>query len=197
MRNSTLSSIFALSPRGSLCLAVTLACVQALSASVRADDAAIQAKANDVRAAVVLNLAKFVTGPPERFLPDGDRFHIGVMGSPELIRAFEAIEGKTVGGKTIEISPLEGTPPSKYFQILYAGPEHDMAFMQWLKTCPNPHVLTICENPAPGDRNSIIVLSETSGHMALTVYRERAERAGLTVSSKLLKLSTVVDKDLP
>lgn len=161
----------------------------------RANDAAIVARANDVRAAVVLNIAKFVTGPPERFRPDDDRFHIGVMGTPELLEAFRAIDGKTVGGRTVAVSALKGTPSNEYFQVLYAGPTHGRAFMKWRQACPNPHVLTICENPASGDRNIMVVISETDGHLALTIFRKRAERAGLSVSSRLLELSTVIDKD--
>ena len=48
-----------------------------------ADALPIRADEYAVRAALILNLAKFVSGPPERFLPDDPNLHICIVGPPE------------------------------------------------------------------------------------------------------------------
>ncbi len=180
-----------------LCIAALLAAVYPLAAHSRDADA-IQADAYEVRAALILNLARFVTGPPERFSPLDEKFRIGMMGPPGLVRAFESIEGRIVGGRKVQIHTLASdSSPSLYYQVLYNGSNQNEVFRAQVERCPNPYVLTIGEGSPNVDTGNMISISEKDQHLALTIYRQRTKQAELAVSSHLLRLATVIDGEQP
>jgi hypothetical protein len=154
----------------------------------------LEADADMVKAALVLNLAKFVTGSPERFAPGDEFFHIGIMGSPHLIEAFDSIEGKTVGGRLVKVHSLKELSTVPFCQVMYSGPGHEKEFHRKVLASPNPQVLSICEGRIKRGNPCIVFITKKDQRLALSIYRGKAEAAGLRFSSRLLNLATVIEE---
>ncbi len=154
-----------------------------------------EADENSLRAALVLNISRFVTGPEAWTSGEDNFFHIGVFGSREVIDAFEPLSGKMVGGRTVKIHPLSKRPQTWAYHAIYVGPEPPKNTGNWLKKCTNPHVLLIIEPSKASDLRGIIQITRVDERFTLTVFRQRANRAGLSISAQLLRLASVVDEE--
>jgi hypothetical protein len=145
-----------------------------------------------VKAAFLVNFAKFVDWPSGRFPADGRPIVIGVIGSPEMAEALRQVAGREpVRGHPLEIRAV--TSPAAFDgQILYAGagarPE-EVAALGGRKG-----LLLVGELP-PAAAGTIIRFYLMDRTVRFEVSLAQARRAGLTLSSRLLKVARVVDQE--
>ena len=157
----------------------------------------VRAEAHDVTAALVLNLAKYVNGPSDWFVPEDPHYHIGVAGSPELLHAFKALEGKLVGGRPVKINPFSEKHDCERYQLIYFGGGREEKLGLRQKPSDRPSVLTVCGSNFHASHDCILAFSVEDGHMAITIYRDRADAAGLKISTQLLNLAHVIENGYP
>ena len=169
--------------RGALLLAVCAAWLAVLPAG--AQDVSGE---NSVKAAYLYNFTKFVEWPPAA-LP-GDRFRICVVGD----RAFsEAVEG-IVRGESAYGRPLARVEPqtvedARTCQILYVSrldPERGNRMLAAVRQLP---VLTVSDAPRFLDQGGAIRFVLVDGRMRFDIAVAATDRAGLRVSSKLLRVA--------
>lgn len=142
-----------------------------------------------IKAAFIYNFAKFVQWPPSAF-PEGNALLvIGVLEQDPLAEALDFLAGKTAQGKTIAVRKGRSLGDLKKCQIVVLSGSSSTS----LGSLVNLPILTISD----GARNfsslgGIINLITVEDHIKFEINLEAARRAGLTISSQLLKLAIII-----
>ena len=146
-----------------------------------------------IKAAFLYNFARFVEWPASA-LPDSARALIlGILGEdpfgPEIDRI---VEGKTVNGRRLEIRRLKDTDSLNGCHILFVSTSEGRRLPRILEALRLLPVLTVGDFESFAGRGGIIDFVLEENRIRFEINQEAAERAGLKISSKLLKLATLV-----
>ena len=109
----------------------------------------LRADEYEVRAAAVLNLAKFVTWPSTSFQSDLDPLVISVVGSRPLADVFQSINGKKVRGRRVRVLHARDASSQRNCHILYIEENHGVAPQVLQEDLFERHVLIVSERGAP------------------------------------------------
>ncbi|HKX28007.1 MAG TPA: YfiR family protein [Blastocatellia bacterium] len=146
-----------------------------------------------VKAAFIYNFAKFIEWPPGTFSSKEMPFILGVMGDEFISRTIEqAIQGKTVNGRQLQIKRLELGQELKICQVLYISSYEQRHLVQILESLRGSSTLTIGEMDRFIQQGGIINLVTEENRVLFEVNLEVAEQAQLKISSKLLVLARTV-----
>ena len=140
-----------------------------------------------VKAAYIYNFARFVEWPPTT--PAGP-VRIGVLGRGDLVSPLEEIvRGKSVGGRAIKVTPIGTAAEAECCEILLierSETKHEKEVAQALAGKP---VLTVSDDEN-GSRDGIMVVFQlVDESVRFQINQEAAARAGLKISSQLLKVA--------
>jgi YfiR/HmsC-like len=171
-------------PAALLGLALLLA---ALPAAVRAQVAASE---YDVKAAFLFNFTKFVEWPGSAFSDDRGALQLCVFGGNPFGKSLEAVAGEEVGGHRLGVRRVEDTGKLAGCHVLFIDPaESSDRTSQVLSSVRGEPVLTVGDNRGFLDRGGIINFVLEGTKVRFEINQEAAERAGLKISSKLLRLA--------
>jgi hypothetical protein len=151
-----------------------------------------------VKAGFLYNFAKFVTWPPETFNGSSQLFNICVSGGQQWDQALqETLKGKTVNERAVVIRSVRTDKEVKGCQVLFIS-EGDGARLQSLLTEAKPSgVLTVMDAGREGKRerrDAVIRFVMDANRVRFVIDVKAAERADLTISSKLLSLALEVQQ---
>jgi hypothetical protein len=152
-------------------------------------------QASQVKAAFLYNFAKFVEWPPGTFADDRAALTLGFFDEDPMAGALEALQGKVVQGRRLEVKRSRSIEEVKKCQIFFASAANKAGLPQILGALKNSPVLTVTDEvdnfaKLGGIINFIIV--EDKIHFEICV--ENARQAGLNISSQLLKLAKLINK---
>lgn len=174
-------------------LAVHLACL-ALSPLPGAQEISPDLE-HQVKAAFLYNFARFVEWPADTPAGEG-AFVIGILGPDDTSRALEAtVQGKSVGGKTIQVRPVKTQDEAARCHMLFVGSETPERLRPVLRAVRGSAVLTVGDSEAFAREGGIVNFVMQDHHVRFAVNTDAAERAGLKISSKLLQLAIIVRDD--
>jgi hypothetical protein len=145
---------------------------------------------DDIKAAFLFNFTKFVEWPAtDRTRP----FRICTVAEPAFGTAVErTIAGETAGGRPIE----HVTPPTpdaaRSCHMLFVGRVENDRLERWLAAVRGAPMLVVGESRAAWDRGAHINFVVDENRVKFDVNPDAASRAGLTVSSKLLRVARTV-----
>lgn len=161
-------------------LASTLACAEKTPGS---------AAEYEVKAAYLLNFARFVEWPGGAFESDVSEIRIGIMGPGPLDRQVElGMEERLVSGRPVRVMWLKGPEAVASCHIVFVphsavNPERILA-----ATAGKP-ILTVGESDSFAVRGGVIQLYLDDQVVHFEINRAAAERNGLKISSRLLSLA--------
>ena len=143
---------------------------------------------NDLRAAFILNFARFISWPGE--YPDNHApLVIGVWSDHDLAAALDrVVVGQTVRGRQLAVRTVKDPPGAGEVNILYVGSAGQRQLGQWLEENSNLPVLTISGDGEFCKAGGMIALYPEGHRMRFEINQESLQRAGLRASSKLLAL---------
>jgi hypothetical protein len=142
----------------------------------------------EVRAAFLYNFTKFISWPEEA-LPD-DHFRVCVIGDDELAAALDPlIAGETAHGRPILRVPMTTLDTVHRCQMLYLSAREGERGRRLLSTARAAHVLTVGEEAIFLDRGGAIRFLLEQNRVKFDISLPALERAGLTASSKLLRVA--------
>ena len=152
---------------------------------------------HQVKAAFLYNFARFVEWPPDKPAGEG-AFVIGVFAPDATSRALEAtVQGKSVGGRTIQVRPVKSQDEAAQCHMLFFGSETPERLRPMLKAVRGSAILTVGDSEAFAREGGIVHFVMQDHHVRFAVNTDAAERAGLKISSKLLQLAIIVRDDQP
>jgi hypothetical protein len=154
---------------------------------------AIAADDDRVRAAFVLNLAKYVEWPEETFASPDTPFVVGVIGDADFSELLARQLGeKTVRSRPFEIRTIHSAEEARGCQLVYGGRDQRQQSRAIALELRGASVLSVAEYDRFAHVGGMVAFELRQGKISFEINRSAAGRSGLKVSSKLLRLASAV-----
>lgn len=139
-----------------------------------------------VKASYIYNFIQFIEWPADVF---NGQFKICVLGADRFAAVLDALQGESVAGRTIRVARFDQphAAAAAHCHVVFIGRSADSA--EALQVLPSKGVLTVGEVPGFTAQGGVINLVERHGNIRFQVSVPAAQRAGLTISSRLLQLA--------
>lgn len=147
------------------------------------------AEENAVKAAFVYNFILFTEWPASA-LKAGETINLCVNAYSPVAPALAGYEGRTIRKsrlKVRQLNSLNDLPASCH--VVYLDQLDRQAWPQIRKRIDNSSILTISDSSEVGAEAAMIVLGTNNDRIVFDISARTAGRAGLTMSSKLLRLA--------
>ncbi len=170
--------------------------VLALTAAPERSAAAAQTRENDVKAAFLYNFTKFIEWPA---LPaDSGPFRICVLGDPVFARAVDRIiEGEAVQGHSMTRVEPQGPEDARACRILYIGRDERARGLRLAAALRTAPVLVVGDGDQIAVDGGAIGFVVENNRVRFDINLAAIQRAGLTISSKLLRIARRVNVGEP
>ncbi|MBI3788580.1 MAG: YfiR family protein [Ignavibacteriales bacterium] len=145
-----------------------------------------------VKAAFVNNFIKFVDWPDTAFTDNHSPLIISVLGDTPLTESLKTIEHVQVKGRRLSIRPIKTLQELGASHILFVSSSEKHRVNEILRFLDNMKILTISEIEGFCGGGGIINFTLVNNKVHFEINVEAAQKAGLTISSKLLRLATIV-----
>ena len=151
-----------------------------------------QAKASeqDLKAAIIINMAMFIEWPPQSGLP-GDRLNVCFLRNSLVAEALGNAEGRTVGNRTVRVSKAR-TDALRDCHVVYVSTADSMQMPEIIATLHNVPALIVGDSPDFFPRGTMLNLELSAGRIVFDVDLRSAQKAKLQFSSKALRLARQV-----
>lgn len=146
-----------------------------------------------VKAGFLYNFAKYVEWPGDAFPKADSPIAIGIVGAdPFGDEIDKALRSKTVRERTFAIHRFRDPAELKPCHILFIPRTEKSRVAEILKRAESWPVLTVGEDEGFAKAGGSVNILIENEKPRLEVNPEAADRAKLTINSKLLKLATIV-----
>jgi YfiR/HmsC-like len=147
----------------------------------------------EVKAAFLGNFIQFVKWPAKAFADAGSPFTICIVGSDSFGGALErAVAGQTVGGRKVAIKRSRRPDDLRSAQVVFVCKSERGRIGEILGGLQGANVLSVGESDDFARQGGVINFVMESDKVRFEVNTGAAQRAGLELSSKLLRLGKQV-----
>ena len=168
----------------SLCKSVTAAW---LALSALGAVAQTQAPEPDLKAAIITNMLLFVEWPA-RSLPPTDQLTICYQGAGPVAGALAQLDGKTVRNKQVKTLVVNSGNIAEC-QALYLSPGGVATLDKTISMVGSSPILIASDSPEYFQHGSMLNLELVGGRIVFDIDLRAAQKAGLQVSSKALRMA--------
>lgn len=155
---------------------------------VRADDTALEYK---VKAAFLLNFAKFTTWPDTSFSKDSPRIDICIAGPDPFGSSLGDLESKQIGGKPIRVHRIPSLTHPAHCHVLFISRSERLNYRAYVTSLPEG-VLTVSDIQGFAASGGIFEFITRNDRLSFKINNKMAKRQGLLISSSLLNLADKV-----
>lgn len=146
----------------------------------------------EVKAAMLFNFSKFVEWPAAK-LDRSPRFVVGVLGQDPMGQDLDRVlRDKSVAGKPVVVRRFERAEGTEACHILFVSAAESKKLPEIAASLEKGAVLTVGDSERFARSGGAVGFVIQDNRVRFEVNLSAAKRAGLTVSSKLLRLATVV-----
>lgn len=146
-----------------------------------------------VKAAYLYNFAKFVEWPATAAGSKDDSFYICVLGTDPFRNTLDiTVSGEKVNSHTVTVRRIIRPEDSASCRILFISQSEQDRLVRILASVSGLPVLTVSDIPKFVRHGGMIQFGVEENKVRFAVNLAVAERAGLTLSSELLKVATNV-----
>jgi len=150
-----------------------------------------------IKASFVYTVAKFVDWPASAFVSPTAPLTLGVIGDDKVSDAIAgALKGKRVHDRALVVRHLKDPIEAADCQILYVD-RGAATRPELLGQVQGPGILTVGEGGGFAQKGGILGLTLEQSLVQFEVNIAAAQRAGLVISSKILRLGRVVGDARP
>ena len=140
-----------------------------------------------VKIAVIVQLIQFVAWPPSSMPPDNGPLDLCVFGKDQWIPLLqEAAYGQLANGRPIKIQRIGKVPEALICHIVVVGGAVELDGVDALAKLP---ILTIRGDDGGRLEGAMVNITIESGRARFRLDQQRAEKAHIRFSSKLLQLA--------
>ncbi len=156
--------------------------------------AQFQASEAQVKSAYLFNFGKYVTWPP---IP-GNHFYICILGADTLGSSIDDVaSGEKVAGKTAEVRHIHSVQDAFGCQVVFIANSESAHLQSVLSALAKAPILTVSDIGDFTSRGGMIQLVVEGNRVRFLVNLQAAQKAGLNLSSELLKVAKAVLRDVP
>jgi hypothetical protein len=146
-----------------------------------------------VKAAFVLNFARYTQWPDDCFDSPTEPFKLCVLGNKTIELAFQTLNGKKIGSRTLHVRFLTKAKDANQCHILFLSEDIDRTtLLDTLAAVKDKPVLTIGETKTFINSGGVINLFNRKGRLYFEINKTAARQQQLKLSSRLLKLAIIV-----
>jgi len=150
-----------------------------------------------VKAAFVLNIARFVTWPADSPLQQSESMLLCLYRSNPMGQGIETIEGEKIDGRIVEVRRIKSLESSDFCNILLIASDELQTFISEVPPDFKRPMLTVTDLtdaylPVESRRGILIALIRNGTRIGFEVDLEQVRKAGFRMSSELLKLANIV-----
>jgi len=147
----------------------------------------------DLKAVFLYNFTTFVEWPKAAQPKPGQPLVIGILGRDPFGKVLDdVVAGEKVDGHPLEVRRYRAVDDAaREAHILYISPSEADRLPQILNALQTKPVLTVADSPRAGGAGAIISFV-TGARVQLQINPTAAQQAGLGISSKLLRVATLV-----
>jgi hypothetical protein len=143
-----------------------------------------------VKAAFIYNFAKFTTWPDSAFADPQAPVTLCIVGKHDFGNAFETVQGKSVGGRSVIVRYLTTFRNKDQCQVIYVAQSESSRLTRIVTASRTSHALTVSEIDGFADRCGMIrMVRDGADRIGFEINQKAAEEAGLKFSSRLLNLA--------
>ncbi|HWD19788.1 MAG TPA: YfiR family protein [Verrucomicrobiae bacterium] len=154
-------------------------------------------KENRIKAAFLFNFAAFVEWPANSLPAANAPIVIGVLGEDPFGSFLDdVVHGEKVNGRALEVRRFREVSEATNCQILFISDSESGKLTDILAALKGHSALTVGDADDFADRGGMIQFA-TKDKIHLRINLEAAKQAGLTVSSKLLRVAEIVKGGKP
>ncbi len=146
-----------------------------------------------IKAAILFNLAKFATWPDSAFGTADAPVRICVLGRDPFGAALESLRDKQIGRRNLVITGIAELENAAACHVLFVSASEEDRLVPILDAVSGLPVLTVADIDKFASAGGIVGLTEVDDRSRLEVNIGAANRAGVKLSSKLLRLAETVD----
>jgi hypothetical protein len=153
---------------------------------------------DEIESAMLYNFTKFVEWPDKALGASGASVVVGVLGDDALVPVLSAALGnKTVYGHPVTVRRLASGADAKSCAVLFVGAASQKEIARIIQSVGHSPVLTIGEIVQFSRLGGVIAFIREGNRIRFEINLDAADRAGLQVSSKLLRLAAVWRENPP
>ncbi len=147
----------------------------------------------EVKAAYLLNFGKFIKWPAEAIPPGMDTFSICVLGDDPFGNALNTtVRDEKIGGLPVVARRIGRSQDVTGCQVLFISRSEEKQFRKLLQSSGKTAVLTVSDMPGFLDHDGMIQFTLINNRVRFEVNLDSVQKAGLTLSSELLKVASFV-----
>jgi hypothetical protein len=159
------------------------------------DEEMSASREHQIKAAYLYNFGRYVTWPAKSFANSKSSFAIGVPEEDLLVPILQQIaRAKKIQDRPIQIRRFSSVADVRPCHILYLPASlPSEAQSEIIRKAGKRGVLIVGESDGILERGAAMQFVVEDNRIRVVVSRKAAERAGLTISAKLLQVARVVD----
>lgn len=152
----------------------------------------------EVKATYLYNFGRFVEWPAAQGMPaPASTFAICVLGDNPFGPALAAtVAQETIAGKNVVAKEIPAPQDAVNCRVLFISSSEDKRLKQILTSLGTASVLTVSDLPQFTERGGMVQFVLEGNRVRFEVNSASAARAGLTLSSELLKVAVNVRKSV-
>jgi hypothetical protein len=148
---------------------------------------------HQVEAAYLYNFGRFVEWPAKGATPQNSSFTICVLGKDPFGQALETtLAGETIGNQRVTARRIASPQMSADCQILFISSSEANRLNKIIEALDKAAILTVSDIPQFSQHRGMIQFVLEENRIRFEVNLTATQHAGLTLSSELLKVATVV-----
>ncbi|MGH6960563.1 MAG: YfiR family protein, partial [Dongiaceae bacterium] len=128
-----------------------------------------------VKAAFVYNFAKFTTWPAGAFADPAAPVSLCVVGKHDFGEAFDSVQGKSVGGRSVVVKYLNKLSNKDDCQVVYIAGSEESRLPRLVTASKSLHALTISEIEGFIDSGGMIRLMRDNNRIGFEINPKAAE----------------------
>ncbi len=148
-----------------------------------------------IKAAFLYNFAKFVEWPETQDVENDLRSSVilGILGNDPFGKAIETIQGKTVKGKKLRVKHFSRVEDLESCHMLFICSSERQGLIHVLNRVNGSNVLTVGDMHRFAQLGGMVNLVKEGNKIKFEINVNAVRKAGLKISSKLLKLARIVE----
>lgn len=146
----------------------------------------------DLKAAFLYNLLKFVNWPDE--IQCGSHLVIGIFGDDPFGASMEVLKDKMIGRRLIVIRKGRSLQALKRCDVLFVSRSESDRVERVVRSALPMHTLVVGDSAGFAERGVMINFFLHERKLRFEINVDAVRRAGLTVSSQVLRLGRVVQE---
>jgi hypothetical protein len=151
----------------------------------------IEAEEYRLKAVFVLNFARYTEWPAEMKVDSG-AFTISIIGPRPSATFTNALNGQTIRGARVTVKFVDNVLQAKNSQLLYVSGVELSNLIKALRDVSHYPVLTVSDIPGFCEAGGMIGMVRVENRLGFDINYPSIRKAGLSVSTQLLKLAKVI-----